>query len=156
VLVSEELLSGTQFPHVKPMIAVAAPRRHASLKGRPAKQAPIGRPSPTCVAPRYHSQTTVGSSSVLLYTGGQSSNLLSGIISRWNLTRWAVFEIRLRSELRKRVHGTEFRTMKVLPNGRQICDGCGHIIFPNDRAFKCPCQRRVEVDFSPKLRGLRR
>jgi hypothetical protein len=49
-----------------------------------------------------------------------------------------------------------FRAMKILSNGRQICENCGHIIFPNDAAFKCPCQRCLEVDFSPRIRRLRR
>jgi len=30
--------------------------------------------------------------------------------------------------------------MRVLENGRQICDSCGHIVFPDDEAFWCPCQ----------------
>lgn len=36
--------------------------------------------------------------------------------------------------------GDEFREMRVLDNGRQICEHCGHIIFPEDRAFLCPVQ----------------
>jgi hypothetical protein len=47
----------------------------------------------------------------------------------------------------------EFRAMRVLENGRQICEHCGHIIFPQDRAFWCPCQRCVEVHFSLKKVG---
>jgi hypothetical protein len=43
-----------------------------------------------------------------------------------------------------------FRTMRVLENGRQICEHCGHIIFPQDYAFWCPCQKCVDVHFSLK------
>jgi len=43
-----------------------------------------------------------------------------------------------------------FREMRVLENGRQICEHCGHIIFPEDRAFWCPCAKCVEVHFSLK------
>lgn len=39
----------------------------------------------------------------------------------------------------------KFRLMKTLTNGRLICEACGHIIFPDDRAFKCPCQKCVEM-----------
>jgi hypothetical protein len=46
--------------------------------------------------------------------------------------------------------GAEFRVMRVLENGRQICEHCGHIIFHQDRAFWCPCQKCVEVHFSLK------
>ena len=46
--------------------------------------------------------------------------------------------------------GAEFRVMRVLGNGRQICEHCGHIIFPQDRAFRCPCQECVEVHFALK------
>jgi hypothetical protein len=44
----------------------------------------------------------------------------------------------------------EFRAMRVLENGRQICEHCGHITFPEDAAFWCPCQKCVEVHFSLK------
>jgi hypothetical protein len=47
----------------------------------------------------------------------------------------------------------EFRAMRVLENGRQICEHCGHIIFPEDLAFWCPCQRCVEAHFSLKKAG---
>lgn len=35
----------------------------------------------------------------------------------------------------------KFRAMKVLENRRQICENCGHIVFPDDKAFWCPCQK---------------
>ena len=54
------------------------------------------------------------------------------------------------------VLGSEFRPMKVLPNGRQICEKCGHIVFPNDRAFKCPRPKCIDVNLSPRIRRLRR
>ena len=54
------------------------------------------------------------------------------------------------------VLGTVFTEMKVLENGRQICEMCGHIVFPADRAFWCPCQKCLEVRLSPTLRKLRR
>jgi hypothetical protein len=46
--------------------------------------------------------------------------------------------------------GAEFRVMRVLGNGRQICEHCGHIIFPQDRAFWCPRKKCVDVHFSLK------
>jgi hypothetical protein len=49
-----------------------------------------------------------------------------------------------------------FRAMNVLTNGRLICQNCGHIVFPDDSAFKCPCLKCVEINFSPKIRRLRR
>lgn len=49
-----------------------------------------------------------------------------------------------------------FRPMKVLSNGRQICETCGHIIFPDDKAFRCPCQKCLDVNLSPRIRRLRR
>lgn len=52
--------------------------------------------------------------------------------------------------------GREFRPMKVLENGRQICESCGHIVFPRDRAFWCPCEKCLAARFSPKLRHLNR
>jgi hypothetical protein len=49
-----------------------------------------------------------------------------------------------------------FHPMTVLDNGRMICKNCGHIVFPNDRAFRCPCSKCLELDSSPRLRRLRR
>jgi hypothetical protein len=49
------------------------------------------------------------------------------------------------------VSGERFRAMRVLGNGRQICESCGHIVFPEDRVFWCPCQKCLEARFSPKL-----
>ena len=49
----------------------------------------------------------------------------------------------------------QFRVMTVLSNGRLICETCGHIVFLNDGAFRCPCLKCVEIDFSPKIRRLR-
>lgn len=48
------------------------------------------------------------------------------------------------------VVGEEFRAMQILENGRQICEHCGHITLPEDRAFRCPCQKCVGVHFSLK------
>ena len=50
----------------------------------------------------------------------------------------------------------KFRPMTVLPNGRLICKHCGHIVFPNDTAFMCPCSKCLEISFSPRVRRLRR
>jgi predicted RNA-binding Zn-ribbon protein involved in translation (DUF1610 family) len=50
----------------------------------------------------------------------------------------------------------KFRPMKVLKNGRQICESCGHIIFPHDTAFRCPCPKCLEVQLSPRIRDLNR
>jgi hypothetical protein len=41
-----------------------------------------------------------------------------------------------------------FMPMKVLENRRQICENCGHIIFPDDKAFLCPCQKCLESRFT--------
>ncbi len=49
----------------------------------------------------------------------------------------------------------EFFPMTVLSNGRLICKNCGHIVFPNDTAFKCPCQKCQEITLSPRVRKLR-
>jgi predicted RNA-binding Zn-ribbon protein involved in translation (DUF1610 family) len=46
--------------------------------------------------------------------------------------------------------------MTVLDNGRMICKNCGHIVFPNDKAFRCPCPKCLEVVLSPRFRRLRR
>jgi hypothetical protein len=50
----------------------------------------------------------------------------------------------------------DFHPMRLLSNGRLICEKCGHIVFPNDTAFRCPCQKCLEIHFSPRVRGLRR
>jgi predicted RNA-binding Zn-ribbon protein involved in translation (DUF1610 family) len=54
------------------------------------------------------------------------------------------------------VSDKKFRVMKVLENGRQICERCGHIIFPHDTAFRCPCPKCLEVQLSPRIRDLNR
>lgn len=46
----------------------------------------------------------------------------------------------------------QFRDMRLLENGRQICENCGHIVFPEDRAFWCPCLKCVEARFLPITR----
>jgi hypothetical protein len=48
----------------------------------------------------------------------------------------------------------QFRAMRVLENERQICENCGHIVFPEDRAFWCPCQKCLDVRFSPELQQM--
>jgi hypothetical protein len=50
----------------------------------------------------------------------------------------------------------EFRPMAVVAEGRLICESCGHIVFPNDMAFKCPCQKCLEINLSKRIRRLRR
>jgi hypothetical protein len=45
------------------------------------------------------------------------------------------------------VSGIHFRPMRVLENERQICESCGHIVFLEDRAFSCPCQKCLEARF---------
>jgi hypothetical protein len=49
----------------------------------------------------------------------------------------------------------KFHPMTVLSNGRLICKKCGHIVFPNDTAFRCPCQKCLEINFSSRVRELR-
>jgi len=51
--------------------------------------------------------------------------------------------------------GTVFKVMRVLENGRQICERCGHIVFPEDRAFWCPCQKCLEARLSPRDQRMR-
>jgi len=46
--------------------------------------------------------------------------------------------------------------MTVVSKGRLICENCGHIVFPNDTAFRCPCLKCVEVNLSPRIRRFRR
>jgi len=41
----------------------------------------------------------------------------------------------------------KFGAMKVLENSRQICENCGHIVFPDDKAFLCPCQKCLASRF---------
>jgi ribosomal protein S27AE len=53
------------------------------------------------------------------------------------------------------VDGT-FQAMKVVVSGRLICGHCGHIVFPEDGAFKCPCTNCVEIGFSPRVRRIRK
>jgi hypothetical protein len=52
--------------------------------------------------------------------------------------------------------GEGFNPMKVLSNRRPICETCGHITFPSDARFRCPCPKCLEGDFSPRIRRLRR
>jgi hypothetical protein len=40
-----------------------------------------------------------------------------------------------------------FMPMKELENRRQICESCGHIVFPDDKAFLCPCQKCLASRF---------
>lgn len=49
-----------------------------------------------------------------------------------------------------------FLAMTILSNGRLICKNCGHIVFPNDTAFRCPCPKCIDVNLSPYIRRLRR
>jgi hypothetical protein len=50
------------------------------------------------------------------------------------------------------IEGGDFKPMKILDNGRQICEHCGHIIFPDGEAFWCPCQKCIQIQFSSKLK----
>src|SRR5215472_10816791 len=54
------------------------------------------------------------------------------------------------------VSQNQFRTMRVLDNGRQICENCGHIVFPEDRAFWCPCQKCLDTRSLPRFQKRRR
>jgi hypothetical protein len=49
----------------------------------------------------------------------------------------------------------KFAPMTVLSDERLICENCGHIVFPNDSAFRCPCPKCLEINFSPRFRRLR-
>jgi len=49
----------------------------------------------------------------------------------------------------------KFPPMTLLSTGRLICKKCGHIVFSNDTAFRCPCQKCLEINFSPRVRRLR-
>jgi hypothetical protein len=44
----------------------------------------------------------------------------------------------------------QFRPMRVLENARQICEKCGHILFPEDKAFWCTCQKCLDARVSSK------
>ena len=48
----------------------------------------------------------------------------------------------------------QFKSMRVLENGRQICESCGHIVFPGDTAFRCPCQKCLAIQFSTGFHAL--
>ena len=50
----------------------------------------------------------------------------------------------------KLISESEFKVMRVLQNGRQIGESCGHVVFP-DKAFWCPCQNCLATRFSPRL-----
>lgn len=43
--------------------------------------------------------------------------------------------------------GHTFKEMRVLENGRHICENCGHIVFPDDKSFWCPCQKCLAARF---------
>ena len=43
--------------------------------------------------------------------------------------------------------------MQVLENGRQICEKCGHIVFPEDGAFKCPCPKCIPLPLKMHVVG---
>jgi hypothetical protein len=49
----------------------------------------------------------------------------------------------------------DLHPMRLLSHERLICEKCGHIVFPNDSAFRCPCQKCLQIHFSPRVRGLR-
>ena len=49
----------------------------------------------------------------------------------------------------------EFYPMTPVAHGRLICQKCGHIIFPNDTAFRCPCPECIKITLSPRIRRLR-
>jgi hypothetical protein len=49
----------------------------------------------------------------------------------------------------------QYQPMRVLANGRQICENCGHIVFPDDRAFWCPCQKCLETRYAAQLQKSR-
>lgn len=50
----------------------------------------------------------------------------------------------------------QFRPMQILENGRQICQGCGHIVFPGDQGFWCPCPECVKTHLSKRFRAAHR
>src|ERR1039458_6323365 len=47
----------------------------------------------------------------------------------------------------------EFHPMTVLSNRRLICEKCGHSVFPNDAAFRCPCPKCLEITAVQGPRG---
>jgi hypothetical protein len=52
------------------------------------------------------------------------------------------------------VSDSVFKAMKVSENGRQIGESCGHIVFPADDVFWCPCQKCLKSRFAPRLKNL--
>ena len=43
------------------------------------------------------------------------------------------------------VLGYEFRPMVAHPNGRFVCNKCGHLAIPSDNTFECACWRCLEL-----------
>src|SRR5438046_1582711 len=39
--------------------------------------------------------------------------------------------------------GTQFKPMRVLANGRQTCESCGHVVFPGDKLKTLPKRNEV-------------
>jgi hypothetical protein len=43
------------------------------------------------------------------------------------------------------VKDRQFRQMAALPDGRFVCDKCGHLETPGNEQFDCPCQKCFEA-----------
>ncbi len=50
------------------------------------------------------------------------------------------------------VVGGEFHLMSPLTGDRLMCQQCGHITFPGDPVFRCPCAKCLKIDSSFKGR----
>ena len=43
------------------------------------------------------------------------------------------------------VLGYEFRPMVEHPDGKFVCNKCGHLAIPSDNKFECACWRCLEL-----------
>ena len=50
----------------------------------------------------------------------------------------------------------KFLPMRRVAEGRLICGHCGHIVVRDDRKFRCPCAKCVEIDYSPRFRRFKK
>jgi hypothetical protein len=50
----------------------------------------------------------------------------------------------------------KFLPMRMFSEGQLICGHCGHIVVRDDRKFRCPCAKCVEIDYSPRFRRIRK
>jgi hypothetical protein len=49
----------------------------------------------------------------------------------------------------------KLKAMRLLENGSQVCENCGHIVFRENKAFWCPCQKCLSSRFETMLKPIR-